>query len=57
MEYFIVTKNIAKNGIIEYKKDLFLIIFIFCKELTKNMLLYGLKIDSLWKPNENLCAN
>ena len=33
-----MTKNIAKNGIIGYNKDSVLIfIFIFCKDLAKNV--------------------
>ena len=36
-EYFIVTQNVAKNGIIQYNKDLFFILYIFCKELAKSV--------------------
>ena len=36
-EHFIVTKNVATNGIIEYNKNLFFIIIICCKELAKSV--------------------
>ena len=43
-ESFIVTKNVAKNGIIGYNKDLFFIfIFIFCKKLAKSVYLIWTK--------------
>ena len=55
MEYFIVTKNVAKNGIIGYNNDLFfMFIFIFCEELAKSVYFnMGYKLIFY----ENLCAN
>ena len=44
-EYFIVTKNVAKNGTIGYNKNsLFIFLFIFCKELAK-------KVHFVWNKN------
>ena len=53
MEYFIVTKNVAKNSIIGYNKDLFFILF-YCKELAKSVYFIWTKKFILYN---NLCAN